>query len=77
MNSVARALLANGSVRGLLCARGAALLLRARAVLVLVLLLIVFAALTPDFLTANNLSILAKHVAIFAILAIGMTFVGA
>ena len=29
----------------------------------------------PEFLTANNLSILTKHVAITALLAIGMTFV--
>jgi erythritol transport system permease protein len=50
-------------------------LLRARAILVLVLLVILFSALAPDFLTANNLSILAKHVAISALLAIGMTFV--
>jgi erythritol transport system permease protein len=51
------------------------LVLRLRALFVLIALLIVFTALTPDFLTANNLSILAKHVAIGAILAVGMTFV--
>ena len=51
------------------------LLLRARAILVLVLLLILFSALAPEFLTANNLSILTKHVAITALLAVGMTFV--
>jgi len=51
------------------------LLLRARAILVLALLIILFTVLTPDFLTPNNLSILSKHVAIFAILAVGMTFV--
>jgi len=56
-------------------ARTVLLLLRARAVLVLILLLIVFSVMAPEFLTANNLSILAKHVAISAILAIGMTFV--
>ena len=56
-------------------ARVALLLLRARAVLVLVALLILFSAMAPEFLTANNLSILAKHVAISALLAIGMTFV--
>jgi len=59
----------------MLAARGTLLILRARAVLVLVLLLILFSALAPEFLTANNLSILTKHVAISAILAIGMTFV--
>jgi erythritol transport system permease protein len=51
------------------------LLLKLRAVLVLVVLLALFSALTPDFLTANNLSILAKHVAINAILAVGTTWV--
>jgi erythritol transport system permease protein len=51
------------------------LLLKLRAVLVLVVLLMLFSALTPSFLTANNLSILAKHVAISALLAVGMTFV--
>ena len=51
------------------------LLLRARAVLVLGLLLVLFSVLAPSFLTANNLSILSKHVAVSAILAIGMTFV--
>lgn len=56
-------------------ADGVVLLLKLRAVLVLVALLILFSALTPSFLTANNLSILAKHVAISALLAVGMTFV--
>jgi erythritol transport system permease protein len=51
------------------------LLLRARAILVLLLLLVLFSALAPEFLTANNLSILTKHVAITAVLAVGMTFV--
>jgi erythritol transport system permease protein len=51
------------------------LLLKLRAVLVLAILLLAFSILTPSFLTANNLSILAKHVAISAILAIGTTFV--
>lgn len=51
------------------------LLLKLRAVLVLLALLIMFSLLTPSFLTANNLSILAKHVAISALLAVGMTFV--
>src|SRR5580693_7733988 len=55
--------------------RLALLLLRARAILVLVLLLVLFSAMAPEFLTANNLSILAKHVAISALLAVGMTFV--
>jgi erythritol transport system permease protein len=51
------------------------LLLKLRAVLVLAILLLAFSILTPSFLTMNNLSILAKHVAISAILAVGTTFV--
>lgn len=51
------------------------LLLKLRAVLMLVLLLILFSALSPTFFTTNNLAILAKHVAISALLAVGMTFV--
>jgi len=50
-------------------------LLRARAILVLIALIILFSILAPTFFSANNLPILAKHVAISAILAIGMTFV--
>jgi erythritol transport system permease protein len=57
------------SVRALL------FVLRARAVFVLLTLLILFSVLAPSFLTTNNLAILSKHVAISAILAIGMTFV--
>ncbi len=49
--------------------------LKARAVVVLIALLLLFSYLAPAFLTANNLAILTKHVAISAILAIGMTFV--
>jgi erythritol transport system permease protein len=55
--------------------RAALILLRARAFFVLIALVILFSALAPSFLTANNLAILSKHVAISAILAIGMTFV--
>jgi len=51
------------------------LLLRARAIFVLVALVMLFSFLAPAFLTANNLAILTKHVSISAILAIGMTFV--
>jgi erythritol transport system permease protein len=56
-------------------ARTILFVLRARAVFVLIALLALFSALAPSFLTANNLAILSKHVAISAILAIGMTFV--
>ena len=56
-------------------ARAVLMLLRARAILVLLLLVILFSILAPSFLTVANLSILSKHVAIYAILAVGMTFV--
>jgi erythritol transport system permease protein len=61
--------LARSSVRTLL------FVFRARAVFVLLVLLVLFSSLAPSFLTTNNLAILSKHVAISAILAIGMTFV--
>lgn len=56
-------------------ARLVLMLLRARAALVFLVLVIAFSILSPAFLTANNLLILSKHVAVFAILAMGMTFV--
>ena len=52
-----------------------ALLFRLRALIVLAVLIAVFSALSPAFLTAGNVTILVKHVAINAILAVGMTFV--
>ncbi len=55
--------------------RAAAVLLRLRALVALALLVLVFSLLSPAFLTSSNLIILLKHVAINAILAIGMTFV--
>ena len=48
--------------------------LKVRAILSAALL-VLFSILAPSFLTANNFAILSKHVAISAILAIGMTFV--
>jgi erythritol transport system permease protein len=51
------------------------LVLRLRALIALVGLSIAFSVLSPEFLTVGNLAILIKHVAINAILAIGMTFV--
>jgi erythritol transport system permease protein len=53
----------------------AALLFQMRAVVVLVLLTAAFAVASPAFLTGGNLTILVKHVAINAILGVGMTFV--
>ncbi|MCP5115880.1 MAG: hypothetical protein GY953_34060 [bacterium] len=51
------------------------LLFRLRALVALVILVAAFAMLSDAFLTTGNLIILVKHVAINAILAIGMTFV--
>lgn len=51
------------------------LLLRGRAFIALIVLLIFFSALNPNFLQLSNLVIMSKHVAINAILGIGMTFV--
>ncbi len=53
----------------------ATLLLRLRAYIALVVLVVTFSLLTPAFLTASTLFILASHVALNAILALGMTFV--
>lgn len=50
-------------------------LFKLRALIALVLLIAIFASLSPAFLTTGNLLILAKHVAINAILATGMTYV--
>lgn len=74
MNVVGSKLLARGRLMQS-PARMLLITLRLRALLVLVALLIVFTVLSPDFLTANNLSILSKHIAIYALLAVGMTFV--
>ncbi|HEY3310023.1 MAG TPA: ABC transporter permease [Anaerolineales bacterium] len=51
------------------------LLLRGRAFIALVLVLIVFTTLSPSFLSTDNIVIVSKHVAINALLATGMTFV--
>lgn len=51
------------------------ILIKARAFIALILVVVVFSFLTPTFLTAENIQIMAKHVAINALLGIGMTFV--
>jgi erythritol transport system permease protein len=51
------------------------LLLEARTVIVLVLLIAFFSTISSYYLTTGNLLVMAKHVSITAILAIGMTFV--
>jgi erythritol transport system permease protein len=53
----------------------AQLLLRGRAILALVVLVLFFGLALDGFLSVTNLEILAKQTAINAILAIGMTFV--
>ena len=50
-------------------------LLRGRAFIALILVTAVFTYLSPQFMTTANLVIMSKHVAINALLAIGMTFV--
>ena len=50
-------------------------LLRGRAFIALILVLAVFTSLEPQFLTTSNIVIMSKHVAINALLAVGMTFV--
>ena len=56
-------------------ARAGLLLLRGRTLVVLVLLVIFFSAISSEYLTQSNLILMTKHVAVNAILAIGVTFV--
>jgi len=56
-------------------ARVALLVLRGRTLVVLVALVIIFSAISSEYLTQSNLILMTKHVAINAILAIGVTFV--
>ena len=51
------------------------LVLRLRAYIALIVLVVIFSVLSPAFLTTGTLTILASHVALNAILALGMTFV--
>ncbi|WP_069999829.1 ABC transporter permease [Cellulosilyticum sp. I15G10I2] len=51
------------------------LLLKGRTFIVLILLTIFFSFASPAFLTTANLLLIAKHVAIYGILSIGMTYV--
>ncbi len=50
-------------------------LLKARTFIALIILLVTFSILSPNFLSGPSLIILAKHVAINAFIAIGMTYV--
>jgi erythritol transport system permease protein len=56
-------------------ARAGLLLLRGRTLIVLILLVVFFSAISSEYLTQSNLILMTKHVAINAILAIGVTFV--
>ncbi len=51
------------------------MLLRARTFIALIVLIVVFSILAPNFLSVQSLMLVAKHVALYAILGIGMTFV--
>ena len=51
------------------------LLISLRTFIALIVVLVFFSVTTPNFLTPSTLIILAKHVAINAFMAIGMTFV--
>lgn len=53
----------------------ALLLLKARTFIALILVFAFFAVAAPNFLSAANMVIMSKHVALNAFLAIGMTFV--
>lgn len=50
-------------------------LLKGRTVIVLTLLVIFFSFATPSFFTTQSLLLIAKHVALYGILGIGMTYV--
>lgn len=52
-----------------------ALLIEGRALIALVLIIVIFALLSPNFLSLDNLIIMTRHVAMNAILAIGMLMV--
>jgi erythritol transport system permease protein len=51
------------------------LLLEGRAFFALILIIIVFSFLSPNYFTTSNLLVMASHVALFAILSIGMLLV--
>jgi len=53
----------------------AKLLLEGRAFLALILIIVVFSLLSPNYLTLNNLLIMTSHVAIYALLGMGMLLV--
>ena len=52
-----------------------ALLVEGRALVALVIIIAIFSALSPNFLQPDNLILMTRHVAMNAILAIGMLMV--
>ena len=50
-------------------------LLKLRTFIALILVVVFFSAMAPNFMSLDNIVIVSKHVAINAVLAIGMTFV--
>ncbi|MFJ4225234.1 ABC transporter permease [Microbacterium sp. NPDC089695] len=53
----------------------AKLLLEGRAFLALILIIVVFSILSPNYLTTENVLIMASHVAVYALLGMGMLLV--
>lgn len=53
----------------------ARLLVEGRAFLALILIIVVFSLLSPNYLTVENILIMASHVAIYALLGMGMLLV--
>lgn len=51
------------------------LLVEGRAFLALALIIVIFSLLSPNYLTVDNVLIMASHVAIFALLSLGMLLV--
>jgi erythritol transport system permease protein len=51
------------------------ILLEGRAFLALILIIVVFSILSPNYLTTSNVLSMASHVAVYALLAIGMLLV--
>jgi len=51
------------------------LIMRGRTFFALIIVVVVFALVAPGYLSLGNILIMSKHVALFAILGIGMTFV--
>lgn len=51
------------------------MLLKGRTIIVLVILIVFFSFAAPNFLSVNTFMLIAKHVALYGILAIGMTYI--